>query len=662
MNIKSKQQERRLYTRKSLLQKIITLTIMKTKGVCMNASYTKFFSLMAVTITAVTLTDGMSPTLVYRSQAFDKARKVVGVEDKTHLDRDTRYGELQVIFDYTQSFRPRDIAHNLFGNSLQSLTLNNSTSSCSGSCLDNLIFLQGSNVDDRNAKAWLADYFYLPADYDGYFRINPTIKNFIVDFDYYVGLDELYCGGYFRLYAPFVHTRWNLDFCEKGSFTNSESGQYSLGYFSSDFVITSQLLHSFSEYANGAVPTLNNDAGTTPTYVAAQGLQFAKFDQCARSKNGLGDLRAELGWNFLQRECSHLGVNLQFAAPTGNKRRAKFAFDPIVGNGHHWEFGGGIIGHHILWSNDTDTNRIGVYLDVNITHLFKAHEQRTFDLKNKPNSRYMLAAKFGPNVDDNLTGSTGISAVGVFANEYAPVANLTTLDLSVSAGVQADVVLWLNYTSCNWSYDIGYNFFGRSKETFSLDSCANKCATSLCDENQRNTWVLKGDARVYGQLSTNEFIALSASESVATICGGTNRSSNADVANTTVDNSQPALFQGNPVELPFSSDPISTSIQPVFLSCDDIDFARTRSISNKVFAHVNYTWECECLSPFFGLGGFAEFGSNDSCSNSCNSDGCTSTQSSNACNTDSCSGNNGSTVKTSLTQWGVWLKGGLAFE
>jgi len=81
----------------------------------------------------------------------------------------------------------------------------------------------------------------------------------------------------------------------------------------------------------------------------------------------------------------------------------------------------------------------------------------------------------------------------------------------------------------------------------------------------------------------------------------------------------------------------SSSVDPVFLSCDDLDTCKTPSaLSHKVFAHFGYAWkddmEQEEWIPFLGLGGEAEF-AGKTCGN-----------------------------YSTLSQWGIWLKGGLAFD
>ncbi len=629
--------------------------------------------------------NGISPTFVGRSQSLDNARKVAGSVGHTNLyNMEDRYSTFDVTFEYDQTFRNSRIAQVFFGGSLQNNPVagatsnlvsnscnNNCNSDCNSSC-NNAILIQGSQVSNRNANAWLADYFYLPETYNGAFSISPKVKEFILNFDYFTGLDDWFCGGYLRVYAPYVNSRWNLNYCETDNTSTATSG-YDIGYFGPIAVPASSLLPSFGAYASGQTPAANalgSAAQTLTTPIITDPLLFGKISPCNRTKNGLADLRLELGWNFRQDDCSHLGINLQIAAPTGTKRRAEFLFDPVIGNGKHWELGGGFSGHRLVWSNEDDTRHAGFYMDGTITHLFKRREQRTFDLQGKPNSRYMLAEKFGPNIE-------GLeSANSQFANEYSPVANLTTFDIKVSTGVQADIVLWFNYTSCNWSWDLGYDFYGRSREKFACPDkticSANSCfSTDICSPSNKNVWALKGDARTIGFASTIP-VSLSATEHNAAICNGTNASAslcngipagandfyhnncgidNPESAFNTVLDSVLYIIPTSTIA-PFK---VNTSIQPIFIQCSDVNFARTRSISNKIFTHVNYTWDRECWNPYLGIGGFAEFGKNGSCNNTCSTgNGCTTPV--------TCATNcNGTSVDTTFSKWGVWLKAGTDF-
>jgi hypothetical protein len=472
----------------------------------------------------------------------------------------------------------------------------------------------------------------------------------------------------------------------------------------------SNLLTNFEAYNNCAVPNLNGFAevasgvlGTTPvtSTVVFQPLRCARMSTCGSLKQTkLSDLQFAFGWDFCQDTDYHLGVEIRAAAPTGTRPCGEYLFEPIIGNGHHWELGGGVTGHICLWQNDEETASFGFYVDANVTHLFKTRQRRFFDLVNNGgNSRYMLAERLGTPVtnlfsnplEGSVDGSTAPAAQ--FKDVLTPVANLTCCDVDVSIGVQGDVTAMFNYTCGGFGWDLGYNFWGRSCDKIRLDC---DCPCTL--ESQTKTWALKGDVNVFGFADPGNTVgvvadsplALSATDSRATIHSGSNEPVGTECSlipgrrNVQADNSQFARLTAGATGLvddieisTYNATQTKTSNPPRFLTIDDVDLcgAQTRGISHKIFTHFSYTWQdTECWTPYIGIGGKAEFGPTDSCcDNDCGSscNGCgpcgvtssaTSTSNSisgsSCCNTSCCD----SCPTCNFSEWSVWIKGGISFD
>ena len=631
----------------------------------MNQLFKKIFSITVLLSSLAAQANNVTPTLVYRSQGFhgDRQRNVGMVNHINLYDMESWYGTFDLGIGYMRSFRDSSIARCLFGNDL-----------VCDDC-DNTILVQGSEVTNRDSKAWLADYLYLNCEYEGSFSIKPLIQNVVVDLDFYLGLDEWVNGMYFRIYGPINWTKWQTRFCPSDPATVLTTS-CSTGYFTPSG--TEVTLSSVCDYFSGKAPAPVDN-------ITFQCLKWAKMLNCDETKTGFADLRAELGWNFLQDEDYHLGVGLHVAAPTGNRRNAEFVMQPVVGNGNHWELGGTVHGHYVFWRSEDEEKHFGFYVDAVLSHLFKAKEQRTFDLKCKDNSRYMLASKFTKSVTNSLAGRTtagtatagSTSATSQFNLEYAPVANLTTSDIKVSASIQADVTAMFNFTSRGFGWDIGYNFWGRSCENF---KCPNECdpcnPDSIFNTANANTWALKGDARMFGfagaadasaGIAADDSIALSATQNNATIHGGTNATTtdatltSVKLQNGGVDNSQFAIVGDDAVRVihtplteggfNIDSNQIKTSIQPIFIKSTDVALQETKGISHTVFTHLSYTWDRDNWVPYLGIGGSAEFGKNESCCDA-----------SNSCPTSNCSPCCDNCINCSLSQWSVWLKGGISFN
>jgi len=496
-----------------------------------------------------------------RSDSRQRPLQLVGDYHYTHLRQaDSWYGLLSVTPTYRASFRYEDITDELLG-----------SGRCSEQCGDcTQIRVQGSAVPSRGPKAWLADHFYLPRNYNGSFEIRPTIKTPSIMFDLFMGSR---CGAYLRLFGPIAHSRWDLRFrefntgscCEAQGllYTDSQGVEtgipmnHSCGYFSQAEYDGRKLVRTFREFMSGAKP--QESEGSSIKWNA---LKYAKMICCSRQETGLADLRMELGYDFLHSHQYRLALNIQGAAPTGKVKEPCYLFDAMVGNGNHWELGGGLNGHYRLWEDDEGDLALDFVFDVNVTHMFKKQQWRTFDLKCKANGAYMLAAKFGDNKEHpapplakdatdfqvgwaaNSTAAPDTPAnLGTapptpnrqFALEYAPVANLSTVKVDVSVGAHVDAVAMLHYTCGNMYWDLGYNFWARSCEKIQCPQAKCNCNT-ICDPANKDTWALKGDARMFGfQLVTNatgpgqplanrtlKSIPLSATQSSASIYCGSN--------------------------------------------------------------------------------------------------------------------------------------------
>lgn len=639
----------------------------------------------------------VTPTIVMRSQGTSNMRKLIGLADHTHLNgMKTWWGTGNAAVEYNQSFNPITTAHCLFGSDLITGGDNACQTNCNVGCYDNrTILIQGSCIEDRAATAWLADYFYLPPDYNGSITINPIIRNVNLPIDVYLGLDPWIRNTYLRVYGTVTHTRWAFNPCESNSTDPESTLGYDAGYFTREALARNRLLTSALSFLNGSTIGPIIESEDTPN-ITFEALRFAKFPCQTLHKTALANLWIELGWDFLHHDNYHLGAGFVFSIPTGNSRHADFTFNQVVGNGKHWQVGAVITGHYIFWRSCDEDRYFGFHFDTNLTHVLRSEEQRTFDLKCKQNSRYMLAQRMA-NVSDDVTlggitympGTdpidTSNEADQQFNNYYAPVANLTTFNADVRIGLQCDLAATFNFTSCNWSVDVGYNFWGNTCEDIDLDNCARDGSRLVTE-----SWVLKGNQRNFGYtvpnanagFTTPTPIALSASQKCATIHNGTNPDTNGSGSgsgsgsepclidgNNGVDNAQIAVASTTGEFTPLSrlitgddTELIMTSIQPCLLRLADIEFTSTRGMSHKLFTHISYTWDYDYYRPYFGVGGFAEFSRNNSrfgpstcLPDQCDQSACTSNSDCASACIDTC-------VNCAISQWGVWIKGGVSWE
>lgn len=533
-----------------------------------------------------------------RSQSVNAARELVGWQQFINRPNDCNNQcttTLSATPEYTQTFADNQLAKYFLGCPTRTFS--------------------GSHVAARSENDILADYFGLPTDFKSVVTFKPRVRNFLIDFDWYQALDSLCPGAYIRVHAPLVYASWDMQLCE--SIEQAGTNDFPQGYMASSAVERSTLASSVTQAF-----CRNQPVGDI------QPLTAGRICCNKRTKTNMAEVQVAVGHNPILSDCYHFGWNIRTSIPTGGRSRAEFLFEPIIGNGGHWELGAGLTGHAIVWTNECQDQSFAVYSDLNVTHLFTARQRRSFDFTaNGCLSRYMLLEQMSTPLASGLGINTGTPVVEVaaqqqYSGKLMPAVNETTLYANISVGVQVDFVIKAAYTYKNFSVDLGYDAWVRSQEKM---SCRQPFAN--------NSWAIKGDAQVYGFdiIDPSFFVALNATEHQATINAG-QAPDNSNFTNNNVDNAGPAVFSAIPLVTGNRISAVDGSAQAILLADSDIDNTSglaPKAVSHTLFVHANYDWRtCTGTTPFVGLGASVEWGSR-------------------SCHT-----------TTALSQWGVWLKAG----
>lgn len=593
-------------------------------------------------------------TFIPRSQGSDTARELVGWQRELYRCYTENYCAIAATAAYTHSMHTGNIARDLL------------TSRC--------LTFSGSHRTDRQPTDILADYFGLPVDFLGTLAIDPRIENYIIDLNLYFGCDELYNGLYLRIHAPITHTKWTLGLdscivCEP-KFRGCPTFPGCYMFSSTSTVVCDDVNPMLDPLAQA-----DGNCTTDSLRVALSGnftfgdmkepWRYGRFSFCPRDKTGIADIDAIMGYNFWHHDFSHFGFFVITVVPTGNRPKAKYIFEPLVGNGKHWEFGGGLTTH---LSTANPCFNAGIYIEGNVTWVFNTHQIRSFDFTNNgPLSRYMLLKEFDPVCNDSSNNPLGEFQDSFEYNERLMNAiNFATRNCEVHVGLKSDVSAKAYVSAGNWALDAGYNFWYRNKETICIRT---ECP---CYLDQRFLG-FKGTEQV---CCNNYTIALvppaGGGESVPTVfpygtafpAGSTAPEGCPALPATSTAAQEPSdatrpdatiFFGGNPISGPAAgcsaclnsgvitdangtpTDDLTTENeffvdhQPTLITCRDLDphsAEQGTMMTHKVFAMLSYTWKQSCYEPFVGIGAEGEFDAH--CNNA-------------------------------LEQWGIWLKGGLTF-
>jgi hypothetical protein len=286
---------------------------------------------------------------------------------------------------------------------------------------DNFITVAQTAPADVNSL-WLG--LYNPTTpFSSTFAIKPQSKIFGYHLNWYVNLDEWFCGIcglWFDLTTAILNTRHKLNCCEVGNAASQCSN------------ITT------------VASALNN-----PNY------QYGKFfcgncdDELRRT--AIDDVQFRLGYEWsLCNGDNFMGLYLIGTAPAGRKVTAENIFEPLIGS-HHGSIGVGADGGYEF---NICNHNFTVLTDFNYRYVLRHNECRTFDLcANGQFSRFLLVSS----QNDPATPLAGV--------------NFFTQDVKVTPGSTVQWWLALNYEWCNWNFEAGYNLFWRQQEKISLDNC-----------------------------------------------------------------------------------------------------------------------------------------------------------------------------------------------
>lgn len=194
--------------------------------------------------------------------------------------------------------------------------------------------------------------------------------------------------------------------------------------------------------------------------------KYGKIKNCCNmKKSGVADFEVKIGYEWLKNECCFFESYVGVIAPTGNRPTARFMFEPIIGFNKHTgvELGGS--GTYEIWRTCNDI--VFTYaLDMNTVYMFRNCERRSFDIKERPWSRYMqvYANKEQAIEASNLTGLDAVTF-------GTPGINVFTRNLDIEPRMQFVINNGLYFNYCNWQAEIGYNYFTREAECVNLKGC-----------------------------------------------------------------------------------------------------------------------------------------------------------------------------------------------
>lgn len=360
------------------------------------------------------------------------------------------------------------------------------------------------------------------------------------------------------LEIPVVHVRNNLDLTE--SFTSTP----------------------LPAIAGGAVGFISPITGTFTVPVAnmvnafkQQGMLYGKIDG-VQSRTRVADMSLKLGYDFVDHTDFYLSGYAGFVFPTGNRPQAEYMFEAIVGNNQHFGINGGMYGQ-VSFEN-FGHNNFWVGWSMEGEYLIRNTQRRSFDLKNRPWSRYLQV------FPTEGARQSEIAAAAVFGGAIVTPfrtwgINYFTQDVKVHAGYNGSFDFNINYVGDAWHTTLGLNTYVRQAEEVTLKNAWNNQSVQVAG-------LPIYDKAAYGAATT--------------IAGA-------------IDTLREIGVAGQPAEM-FIGDGTLAGAVPVYVQESDLDLgsaAHPAVYSQTVYSTVGYYRTSDHYPQNFELGSSYEFGSDN---------------------------------------------------
>ena len=215
----------------------------------------------------------------------------------------------------------------------------------------------------------------------------------------------------------------------------------------------------------GSTPVVPTGAVANMTEAFKQPLlQYGRIDG-KQSKWGVADIEVILGVDWTKQDHCQLSTFIGLVAPTGNRPKAEYLYEAIVGNNHHWGVLLGGSSRH-LWK-EGDNYTLTFLCDGDWRYLFENTQTRMFDLVDKPWGRYIYLAD--TTVTAALTGTDSLFAQPTANDSLVLGANFLTQEVQVKPYGAFMINTALNYRHDNGcELEGGFNFYTRQAEKVRL--------------------------------------------------------------------------------------------------------------------------------------------------------------------------------------------------
>lgn len=287
------------------------------------------------------------------------------------------------------------------------------------SCNTNTLVSGDDNLYDKKDRTIRAEWLGLPGNFRGEFTLAPQQRQlgFILTYNKDLGIvfnSSFFDGMFFNVQMPIVLVENNIGFTQQD---------------------------------------IQGTPGTCPFDL------YEAFNQNAwlyghirnnQSRYSLAEINLKVGHAYLVDDCFLVAYYAMLRIPTGNKQNPRFLFDTVVGNNGHCGIGGGV-NFQIVLNRDTSKCSVCFFTNLESSFFIKNNQTRSFDLKGRPWTRYLLLT--------NIKGEVGNTTPGI---------NILTRDVRVHLYNTSNFSLGWRFKNDILECEFGYDIWGHGNECLEL--------------------------------------------------------------------------------------------------------------------------------------------------------------------------------------------------
>lgn len=389
------------------------------------------------------------------------------------------------------------------------------------------------------------------------FRPQRTVGGLGITYRQYVGraCDVADRKWFFEISAPILHVSNKMNLTEVLTTTSGVPASAAVGYgfTSPDNMIQAftgevEFLGSGSRMQYGLI----NDNRANNAFVDGNNSRSPKKAMTATGS----DIELKLGYDYYNNECSHFGGYVGLHIPASRKPNGRYVFEAIPGFNQHFGFMTGLEAGVEIW-RDCDRS-LSIEVETNHRYFVQNTQVRSFDLRNRPWSRYQ--------------------AVRTAEGALTPGINVFTRAMKVHPRYSFDINSAFVYNNdCGFTAELGYNFYARQGERVALkEQFPVGLAIAGTDVNGVPNSDLINRISNIGDIGYGSPLTY--------IC-------NADT-----------LTNSSNFDAPFAD---NAFIRPQDLNLNSA--ATPAALTNLIYGQVGYNWDNRCYPLFVGLGGSYEF-------------------------------------------------------